>query len=81
MATILAKNNEGFDEIYKIIKKLYGMRSALVHGDQKTIVKNDAVQLGTLVRAAIAKLLNDERFKNIENIGELWELIKNIKVN
>lgn len=81
MATILAKNKDGFNEIYKIIKKLYGMRSALVHGGQKIIVKNDAIQLGTMVRAAIAKLLNDERFKHIESIGELWDLIKNIRIN
>jgi len=79
MAFILGKDKKSYDHVYSRVKKLYGMRSALVHGGQKIITMNDSAELGSFVRAAIAILLIDSRFTKMETIDELWTYILNSK--
>jgi hypothetical protein len=80
MSFILGKNKESSDFIYKRVKELYGLRSAMVHGGQKSITMAESAELGGYVRAAIAKILRDPRFAGMKTIDELWSLIITSKI-
>lgn len=58
-----------------LLKKVYRMRSALVHGGNKEIDQSyiDIIQL---TRAAISELLTSEKYKNINKIDALYEMVK-----
>ncbi len=51
------------------------MRSALVHGGEKS-TNNDYVMINILVRAAIAELLNNQKYSVIKKIDDLYNMVK-----
>lgn len=74
-AFLVAKDAESRLAASKIVKKVYSMRSAIVHGgNQRSSNENLAVNI--YLRAAISELLNNDKFKNITKISQLHELLK-----
>lgn len=57
------------------IKKLYGLRSMLVHGGNKEI-NYSYDELNGCLRAAIRVLLNNEKFKNLTKIKDLYDKVQ-----
>jgi hypothetical protein len=59
----------------KLIKTFYGLRSALVHGGNKK-VNNDYIVINMYLRFIIKELLNNEKYKNIKTINDLYTMVK-----
>lgn len=74
-AFIAGENLESRLKISKKFKKVYAMRSAIVHGGEKS-ASTDNLLINQLLIKVISELLNNEKFKNIENISELYEQLK-----
>lgn len=74
-AFLVAKDAASRLAASKIVKKVYSMRSAIVHGgNQRSSNENLAVNI--YLRAAISELLNNDKFKNITKISQLHDLLK-----
>lgn len=74
-AFIVATDKESRLGIIKSVKEFYRLRSALVHGGD-TKVNNDYTLYNRLLSAVISELLNNENYKNIKNIDELYNMVK-----
>lgn len=72
---IVAKDRDSRLLVGKLLKKVYRMRSAIVHGGEKTL-SNENLSINILVRAGINELLNGDRFANITKISQLYEQLK-----
>ena len=72
---IVAKDRQSRLDTSERIKKVYSMRSALVHGGEKS-TNNDYVMINILVRAAIAELLNNQKYSVIKKIDDLYNMVK-----
>jgi hypothetical protein len=72
---IIAKDKEARLQASALLKKVYRMRSALVHGGSKEIDQSYAGII-QLTRAAIAELLTSEKYKEINKIDKLYEMVK-----
>jgi hypothetical protein len=72
---IIAKDKETRISTGVLLKKVYGMRSALVHGGNKEI-SGDYTAIIELTRAAIGELLTNEKYKNISKIDSLYAMVK-----
>lgn len=72
---IVAKDKQSRIDTSKIIKKVYSMRSALVHGGEKS-TNDDYITINILMRAAITDLLNNEKYKIINKIDDLYNMVK-----
>lgn len=72
---IVAKDKEARFKISTLLKKVYRMRSALVHGGDKEIDQS-YVDIIQLTRAAIGELLTSEKYKKVIKISALYELVK-----
>ena len=72
---IVAKDKETRMATSKAVKKVYGLRSAIVHGGDKAL--NDLnLEINVLIRAAINELINNEKFAKIKNIAQIYEQLK-----
>lgn len=74
-AFIAGENLESRLEISKKFKKVYAMRSAIVHGGEKS-ASTDNLLINQLLIKVISELLNNEKFKDIEKISELYDQLK-----
>ena len=74
-AFIVAKDKDSRLTASKMLKKVYSMRSAIVHGGNQ-MVSNENLVMNVLVRASISELLNNEKFKDISKISQLYEQLK-----
>jgi len=72
---VVAKDKDSRLFTAKLLKKVYQMRSALVHGGKKQLT-NDYVAINILLRAAISELLNNEKYAHIKKIDGLYEMVK-----
>lgn len=72
---IIAKNKETRLQVSALLKKVYRMRSALVHGGSKEIDQSYA-EIIQLTRAAIAELLTSEKYKEISKIDRLYNMVR-----
>lgn len=59
----------------KLVKRVYRMRSALVHGGDKNVL-GEHVAVNQLNRAIVKQLLNNVKFANVAKIEQLYEMIK-----
>lgn len=74
-AFIVAKNKDSRLFTVKLLKRVYRMRSALVHGGEKQLNKN-YVAINILLRLAISKLLNNKKFAHIRKIDNLYDMVR-----
>ncbi|MFA7820606.1 MULTISPECIES: HEPN domain-containing protein [Aeromonas] len=72
---IVAKDKDARLKISKAMKKVYSLRSAIVHGGNKDLTDENLI-INELMRAAINEILNNDKFKAIKNIGEIYEALK-----
>lgn len=83
----LTNENREFDEVYKFIKKCYGIRSSYVHGTKFTekdeeVHKTTSKELEFMMKSLINRILNNKEFKKMldqpDNI--MKNLIEKIKI-
>lgn len=72
---IVAKDKESRLKMSKVVKKVYAMRSAIVHGGNKELTDENLV-INFLMRAALSEMLNNEKFGSLKNIGDLNQMLK-----
>ncbi|UOB56993.1 HEPN domain-containing protein [Burkholderia pyrrocinia] len=72
---IVAKDIDSRLLVSKLLKNVYSMRSAIVHGGDKKL-SNENLSINMLARAAINELINDDRFNDITNISQLNNKLK-----
>lgn len=72
---VVAKDKETRLKTGKYLKKVYGMRSAIVHGGNKELT-DDNLLINHLMRAVISEIVNNEKFKNLKNITDLNQMLK-----
>jgi len=75
LAFIVAKDKDSRIVTNKLLKKVYAMRSALVHGGEKQLT-NDYATINTLLRMAIAELLNNPKYSKIKKIEDIYEMVR-----
>lgn len=73
-AFIVAKDAPTRKEIAKLTKKVYGMRSAIVHGGDKEM-SNENLIVNHFMRGALAELLTAERFKDAKHLSTIYEMM------
>lgn len=78
-ALILGETVEERLEIESKVKKLYGLRSAIVHSGNKNINESDHQNMLGVSRAVVTKLLTSKALINIESVEKLYELLKSTK--
>jgi len=74
-AFLVGMNKETRLNASKAIKTFYNLRSALVHGGNAK-VNNDYTVINEYLRAIINELLNNEKYKNIKTINDLYTMVK-----
>jgi hypothetical protein len=74
-AFIVATDKESRLNTIKAVKEFYRLRSALVHGGD-TKVNNDYIIFNSLLSAVISELLNNEKYKNVKSIDNLYQMVK-----
>jgi len=79
VAFILGKSKEERIEIDKVIKNLYEIRSALSHGFDKTIDKDELTLAGIYSKSVVTAFLIDEKIKDIDSPEKLSKYIKELK--
>ncbi len=72
---IVAKDKETRLETASILKKVYKMRSALVHGGEKEIT-NEYILINHLLRAAISELINNRKYSHLNKLDDLYAMVK-----
>lgn len=74
-AFVIAKDKETRLNAIKSVKEFYRLRSALVHGGDRKM-NNDYIVFNSLLSTVISELLNNEKYKNIKNIDNLYAMVK-----
>jgi len=59
----------------KSVKEFYRLRSALVHGGDRKM-NSDYIVFNRLLSSVISELLNNEKYKSIKNIDNLYAMVK-----
>ena len=72
---IVAKNVDARLEIGKLVKKVYGLRSAIVHGGDKELT-NENLAVNFFMRPAINELLNGEKFSKMTKLRDIYDQLK-----
>ncbi|QPB79072.1 hypothetical protein EHE21_06625 [Proteus sp. GOKU] len=72
---IVAKDVDSRLEIGKLVKKVYGLRSAIVHGGKKELSSENLV-VNIYMRAAINEILNNEIFSGINKLQDIYDKLK-----
>lgn len=72
---VVAKDKDSRLKTSKVVKKVYAMRSAIVHGGNKELT-DENLAINFLMRAAISEMLNNEKFSLLKKIDDLNEMLK-----
>lgn len=78
-ALILGQDTQERLKIEAKVKKLYGLRSAIVHSGNKDISAVDHQDMLAVSRSVVAKLLTSKALIPITSVEELYELLKHTK--
>lgn len=60
----------------KLLKEVYGYRSAIMHGGKATDLLNKHMHLSILLSGVISKLLKEEEFNTIKEFSDLYKKVK-----
>lgn len=74
-AFVVAKDRETRLNAIKSVKEFYRLRSALVHGGERKM-NSDYIVFNRLLSGVISELLNNEKYKSINNIDNLYAMVK-----
>ncbi|MHA2728335.1 hypothetical protein [Vibrio campbellii] len=72
---IVGQDKETRREIAKLFKNVYRMRSAIVHGGDKEL-NDENLFINFLMRAAISHIMNNDKFKGVKNVGQIYEMLR-----
>lgn len=72
---IVAKDVDARLEVGKLVKKVYGLRSAIVHGGDKEL-SNENLVVNFFMRMAIGELLNGEKFSKMTKLQDIYDQLK-----
>lgn len=72
---VVATDKEARRETSKLFKKVYRMRSAIVHGGDKELTDENLL-VNLLMRGAIGDMMNNEKYHNIKNISQVYEMLR-----
>lgn len=72
---VAAKDLESRKALAKFTKKVYGMRSAIVHGGSKS-VSSENHEINFILRAAIGELLTSPKFKSARTLQNVFEMMQ-----
>lgn len=75
-ALLLGSNSEDCLEIEKNAKRLYGLRSAIVHSGKKDVERKEFSQMLQLSRAVVTRIVSDKELSGLRNVEEFYRLIK-----
>lgn len=78
-ALILGNNSTERVTIESEVKKLYSLRSAIVHSGTKKVSNTDYLKLLEFVRSVIIKLMTSDKLKDIPSIEKLYIYLKELK--
>jgi len=78
-ALVLGQSVKERLQIETKVKKLYGLRSAIVHSGNKNISTADHHNMLDISRSVVAKLLTSKALLSITSVEELYELLKHTK--
>jgi len=78
-ALILGEDTQERLQIEAKVKKLYGLRSAIVHSGNKDISAADHQNMLAVSRSVVAKLLTSKALVPITSVEQLYELLKHTK--
>ena len=78
-ALILGTSKDKRIEIESKVKKLYGLRSKIVHSGNKNTKKEDHEHILRIARGIVIKLVTADLFKNIDSVENLYKALKEVK--
>lgn len=79
IALILGSSVDERLEIERSVKKLYGLRSKIVHSGNKDISQADYKTLLEIARFVIIKILTSDKLNSVDSVEELYTILKKIK--
>ena len=79
IALILGSSVDERLKIESTVKKLYGLRSKIVHSGNKDISQADYKTLLEIARSVIIKILTSDKLNSVDSVEELYTIIKKIK--
>ena len=66
-------------EMESKVKKLYSLRSAIVHSGNKDINESDYYSILNIARSVIYKLITDNKLKRVNSVEDFFDLIRRKK--
>jgi len=72
---VVAKDKESRLAMSKVVKKVYGLRSAIVHGGSKELTDENLV-INIFMRAALSEMINNEKYNKVSTISDLNTMLK-----
>jgi len=72
---IVAKNLDARLEVGGLVKRVYGLRSAIVHGGDKEL-SSENLTVNFFMRLAICELLNGEKFSPMTKLQDIYDQLK-----
>lgn len=72
---VVATDKETRRETAKLFKKVYRMRSAIVHGGDKELTDENLL-INYLMRGAIGDMMNNDKYHDIKNISQVYEMLR-----
>lgn len=78
LSFLVSVDQEQYDNYYKLTTQIYDARSTIVHGRQLSEIP-DFNFINKLLRDAIIELLNNKKYKDIETIEQLSEIVRATK--
>jgi hypothetical protein len=79
IALILGSSVDERLKIESRVKKLYGLRSKIVHSGKKDISQADYKTLLEIARSVIIKILTSDKLNSVDSVGDLYTILKKIK--
>ncbi|MCV9921895.1 HEPN domain-containing protein [Pseudomonas sp. BT-42-2] len=72
---IIPKDVDARLEVAKLVKKVYGLRSAIAHGGHKDL-SNENLAVNFFMRMAIDELSNGEKFSKMNKPLDIYDQLK-----
>jgi len=79
IALILGSSVDERLKIESRVKKLYGLRSKIVHSGKKDISQADYKTLLEIARSVIIKILTSDKLNSVDSVEDLYTILKKIK--
>ncbi|MEG4344715.1 HEPN domain-containing protein [Microcoleus sp. A003_D6] len=79
IALILGSSVDERLKLESSVKKLYGLRSKIVHSGNKDISQADYKTLLEIARSVIIKILTSDKLNSVDSVKDLYTILKKIK--